>query len=496
MDLHALVYCLFVVHFLAMALMGLYGLYRLRQILLWLRMRQGLSPPSLPFTTDCPHVLVQVPLYNERFVAARIIEAVSRLDWPQERLEIQVLDDSSDETKAIVDREVQRLQQMGVHIYTLRRGHREGFKAGALAHGMTHSSAPFIAIFDADFIPRPNFLRQVMPFFQNAEVGFVQARWDFLNEKDSWLTRIQAILLSAHFGVEQFLRYHRGLFMNFNGTAGVWRRSAIESAGGWSSDTVTEDLELSFRAYLKGWKAVYLNDLLVPSELPVTVQALKHQQKRWAKGSIQTARKLLPSIWRSSSNFEQKLDATMHLLGNCGWILGTIMFLTLYPALLMRSEIGPYQMLQMEIPLFLCATLFLLLYFYIHESVGRNKSSFSILCSLFLLPAFGIGIAPSVTVGILEGLRGFGGIFVRTPKIGNAFTKNIYIYSKMKINSLLVNFIFFAYSLLPVHFAIEHHTLIAIPLLFIFPLGFFLMFISEFKLLWHSIFCASRTSSD
>lgn len=476
-----LLHALFVLHFFAMSLMGIYGLYRFRQILLWRSARWRTVTHSCEELKDFHHVLVQIPLYNERFVASRIIQAVCALDWPRDLLEIQVLDDSTDETMMIVDKEVAFWQAQGLNIYAIRRQKRIGFKAGALAHGMEVSSAPFIAIFDADFVPPPDFLMRTIPCFNDENVGFVQARWVFLNECESWFTRVQAVLLAAHFGVEQFLRYHRGLFMNFNGTAGVWRRSAIESVGGWSADTVTEDLELSFRAYLAGWKGLYLDSLEVPSELPVTVQALKNQQKRWAKGSIQTARKLLVTIWRSSFRLDQKIEATMHLLGNCGWILGAVIFLTLYPALVLRTEIGPYQMMRLEIPLFLCATVFLLLYFYLHERLGRKRGFFSTLWVFFLLPAFGMGLAPSVTVGVLEGLKGFGGVFVRTPKLGDMPLKAIYTYSNLYISSFLLHLILFCYGCLPIVFAIQHATFLAIPFLSIFPLGFLSMLILEFR---------------
>lgn len=480
-HLNTLLFPLFVLHFSAMAVMGVYGLYRLRQILLWRKVRSQAQKYVSVNLTHFPQVLVQIPLYNERFVASRIIRTVCALQWPRDRLEIQVLDDSTDETKTVVDQEVALQQAQGLNIHVIRREGRTGFKAGALAYGMKLSDAEFIAIFDADFVPPEDFLMRTLPYFQDEGIGFVQARWGFLNENESWFTRVQAVLLAAHFGVEQFLRYHRGLFMNFNGTAGVWRRTAIESAGGWSSDTVTEDLELSFRAYLAGWRAVYLNELEVPSELPVTVQALKNQQKRWAKGSIQTARKLLLPIWRSSCSMEQKIEATMHLLGNCGWILGAIIFLTLYPALILRTEIGLYQMLRLEIPLFLCATVFLLMYFYLHERLGRKRSIFSTLWVFFLLPAFGMGLAPSVTMGVLEGLNGFGGVFVRTPKLGDMPLKAIYTYSSLRISSFLLHSILFFYGCLPIVFALQHATFLAIPFLSIFPLGFFLMLILEFR---------------
>jgi len=474
--------------------MAFYGLYRLRQIVLWDKFRKNSHNSSKINKLFLP-VLIQLPVYNEKFVVVRLIQSVCGLDYPKELLEIQVLDDSTDNTKEIIDNEVIKWHLKGFDIKVIRRENRIGFKAGALNHGLKRSDKEYVAVFDADFIPPKDFLIKSMPYMADDNIAFIQARWGFLNEDHSWLTKIQAVFLAAHFGVEQFLRYSRGLFLNFNGTAGIWKKKAIESAGGWSSDTVTEDLDLSFRAYLKGWKGIYLDDLEAPSELPITLNALRTQQKRWAKGSVQTAKKLLGTIWKSDANLAQKFEATMHLYGNCGWTLGVLIFLTLYPALLQRVDIGPFQMMKVEIPLFIFANLAILTYFFTHEIKGRKKNIFSTMKLFILLPAFGMGLAPSITVGILEGLFSQGGIFIRTPKFGElsvkSTVKNFYFYHKNSIINTLTNISLFFYSFLPLAFALERKTYLAMPFLSIFTIGFAMIMTFDLKD-WHYSYKLSR----
>jgi cellulose synthase/poly-beta-1,6-N-acetylglucosamine synthase-like glycosyltransferase len=280
-----------------------------------------------------PLVCVQVPVYNERYVAERVLDAVCAIDWPSSRVEIQVLDDSDDETTAIVAGSAARWRLKGMQVAHVRRGNRDGFKAGALAHGLTLTNAPLVAIFDADFVPPRDFLRRTVGAFEDPAVGFVQARWGHLDEGYSWFTRLQALAIDFHFLVEQAVRSADGYFTNFTGTAGVWRRSAIEDSGGWSADTLTEDLDLSYRAQLRGWRAAYLEDLVVPEELPVSIDAYRRQQSRWATGSFQSAFKLLLPVLRSRNRAAVKLQATVHLLA---YGIGPLMLLQLmcYPALL------------------------------------------------------------------------------------------------------------------------------------------------------------------
>jgi len=260
-----------------------------------------------------PLVCVQIPVYNERYVAERVIDAVCEIEWPPSRLEVQVLDDSDDDTVAIVEERLARWRRRGLNVTHVRRKKRIGFKAGALAHGMTLTSAPFIAIFDADFVPPADFLRRTIGVFADESIGFVQARWGHLDEGYSWFTRLQALAIDFHFLVEQAVRSARGYFTNFTGTAGVWRRSAIADSGGWSAATLTEDLDLSYRAQLRGWKAAYLEDLVVPEELPVSIDAYRRQQSRWATGSFQGAFRLLLPVMRSRNRPAVKLAAAVGL---------------------------------------------------------------------------------------------------------------------------------------------------------------------------------------
>ena len=319
---------------------------------------------------------IQLPLYNERFVAARLIDASAGLQWPKNRIEIQVLDDSDDDTVQIIDERVHYWSHKGVTIHVLRRKDRSGFKAGALGYGLTKAKGEFIAVFDADFLPTPDFLLRTAPCFSDKKVGMVQARWGFLNTEHSWLTAVQSLLLGQHFSIEHFVRFRRGLFFNFNGTAGIWRRRTIEAAGGWQSDTVTEDLDLSYRAQLDGWRFVYCDDLVVPSELPVTLASFRSQQQRWAKGSIQTAKKILPRLLASRLPLQVKCEAIAHLMANFCWLLGTIVTLTLYATITWRVSIGPYQMLRLDAPLFMATSFILFPLFSRLRNETEEKDSF------------------------------------------------------------------------------------------------------------------------
>jgi cellulose synthase/poly-beta-1,6-N-acetylglucosamine synthase-like glycosyltransferase len=289
-----------------------------------------LSTPQSPISNPHPLVTVQLPIYNEMYVAKRVIEAAVKLDYPPDRLQIQVTDDSTDETQEIVRREVTFWQAQGVNISHLHRTERSGYKAGALQAAMPSATGEFIAIFDADFVPPPHFLRRTLPEFQDEKAAFVQARWGHLNQNYSWLTYLQSLAIDGHFMVEQFARSRAGFWFNFNGTAGVWRRTAMEDAGGWVADTLTEDLDLSYRAYLQGWHGRYLRDLVVPGEIPPNFSGFRQQQHRWARGSLECARKLTPQVWRADIPFVQKFQATLHLTGYSVHLLLFILTL-IYP---------------------------------------------------------------------------------------------------------------------------------------------------------------------
>ena len=291
-----------------------FGAHRL--VMLWRRLRR--PPIGLPerWIGELPHVTVQLPVYNEANVVGRLIDAACSLDYPSDRLQIQLLDDSTDETTAIAAARVAAWRRRGRRIEHLCRGSRCGYKAGALAHGLRRAQGDFLLVLDADFVPEPDLLRRLLPPFTDARVGMVQAAWSYLNEEDGWLTRAQTLLLDGHFQIEHEARFRTGLFFNFNGTAGMWRRACVEDAGGWRAATLTEDLDLSYRAQLAGWRFVFLSNVQVPSELPAEMRAVEVQQERWAQGGVQTARLLLPRIWRSPHSLATKAEATAHLLGH------------------------------------------------------------------------------------------------------------------------------------------------------------------------------------
>lgn len=469
---------------MAMAGLSLYGLHRLWLLVCWYieRKRPILSPPHLPPTKDLPFVTVQLPLYNERFVAGRLLDAVAQLHWPKEKIEIQVLDDSTDDTQKIIDERLDYWQRKGINIRVIRRTHREGYKAGALNSGLALANGEYIAIFDADFLPSAGFLLCTIPYFSDEKIGMVQARWDFFNTQYSWLTGIQSLLLGPHFCIEHWVRFKRGLFFNFNGTAGIWRKRAIESAGGWQTDTVTEDLDLSYRAQLAGWRFVYLNDHVVPSELPVTLASFRSQQQRWAKGSIQTAKKILPRLLVAPLPISVKAEAIAHLLANCCWVLGTVVTLTLFPTITYRIGIGPYQMLRLDLPLFLYASGAILLYFFLYS---RTYGNFRSIRQILLLPVLTVGLAPSIALSVIKGFLSRGGVFERTPKFGLLGKEQLpflsYIYRQQSLPYLIMNTLLFAYSILPAIFAWQRGTWLAVPFLVFFPLGFLIVIVKDLK---------------
>jgi cellulose synthase/poly-beta-1,6-N-acetylglucosamine synthase-like glycosyltransferase len=371
------------------------------------------APPPHKWGGVHPFVCVQIPIYNERYVAERVLDAVCELDWPRDRFEVQALDDSDDETVKILARRVAHWRGQGLYVSHLRRGTRAGFKAGALAHGLEKTEAELIAVFDADFVPPRDFLRRTVGAFKDPRIAFVQARWGHLDEGYSWFTRLQALFIDFHFLVEQSVRSARGYFVNFTGSAGVWRRTAIEDAGGWTAATLTEDLDLSYRAQLRGWRAAFVEDLVVPEELPVSIDAYRTQQSRWATGSFQCAFRLLGPVWRSDNRLALKLQATIHLLA---YGVGPLMLVQLacYPALLLavgRQHI-PWQISD-ALLIGVCVAASPWLGFIVAQS-RRGRPWWTGLPSL-MCQVIGAGMSLNVIFALFAAVRP-GGVFVRTPK--------------------------------------------------------------------------------
>ena len=401
-------------YYLILGVLALYGMHRLVLLALYYRTRhRAVEAPPEP--EEWPRVTVQLPLFNELYVARRLIDAVSALDYPAGRLEIQVLDDSTDETREIVARRVAELRAQGIDIVHLHRVDRSGFKAGALAAGVRRATGSLLAVFDADFVPPPDFLKRTVPYFSDPEIGMVQACWEHLNRDYSVLTRIQSIFLDAHFLVEHAARNRSGRFFNFNGTAGVWRLQAIHDAGGWQHDTLTEDLDLSYRAQLAGWRFRFLPEVKVPAELPVEVNAFKRQQYRWAKGSIQTARKLLARVLRAPIPWTVKAEALVHLTNNLAYLLMIGLSLLIFPAMLLRIGTDPRLMLWIDLPLFLGATVAVLVYYSFSQYL-RGARGFDCVRRLPSVMGLGIGLAVNNSRAVLAGFRREVGAFERTPK--------------------------------------------------------------------------------
>ncbi len=395
-----------------------FGLHRLHLTVRFLRWRRRApSDPSNPAVTPLPFVTVQLPVYDERYVVERAIRAAAALEYPRDRLEIQVLDDSTDDTSAIIARVAGELRASGHAIEHLRRGSRTGFKAGALAFGCTRARGELFAVFDADFVPQPDLLPRLVAPFTDPQVGMVQARWSHLNRDESLLTRMQATLLDGHFVVEHTARFAAGCFFNFNGTAGAWRRAAIESAGGWQHDTLTEDLDLSYRAQLAGWRFVYLPQATAPGELPVEMAAFRAQQRRWAMGSAQTARKLAGRVWRADLPLAVKLEALAHLGGNVAYLLMAIASVLIAPALACRV-LGPRAGLTAwDVPLYTWG-IGAMMAFYATALVGLDRRGWRRLPEVPLSMALGAALALTNAMAVVRGLSGERTAFERTPKYG------------------------------------------------------------------------------
>ncbi len=402
-------------YFFVMIILAAYGIHRYALVYNYYKNRKHVAGPP-PEIAAWPKVTVQLPIYNERYVIERLVEAVSQFDYPHELLEIQVLDDSTDQTQQIARDCVDRYRALGLPISYIHRDNREGFKAGALQEGLKSAAGEFIAIFDADFIPPADFLRRTVPYFADEKLAMVQTRWSYINRNYSALTEVEAILLDGHFVIEHSARFRSGLFFNFNGTAGIWRRNSIDDAGGWQHDTLTEDTDLSYRAQLRGWHFLYLPNIECPSELPVEMNAFKSQQARWAKGLMQTAKKILPRVLRSNEPAAVKAEAFFHLTANISYPLMVVMSIILLPAMIVRFYQGWFQVLVIDLPLFLASTCSISSFYLAAERALYPKTWKRTFLYLPFVMAVGIGLSVRNAWGVLEAIFNVKSEFVRTPK--------------------------------------------------------------------------------
>jgi cellulose synthase/poly-beta-1,6-N-acetylglucosamine synthase-like glycosyltransferase len=463
-----------IAYFAVLGILSIYGFHRYRMVYLYHKYRNKVTAPQSTFE-PLPRVTVQIPSYNEMYVIERVIDAVCRFDYPRNLLDIQVLDDSTDETRTIAMNAVERWRRRGLDIHYIHRDNRSGFKAGALENGLITAGGEFIAVFDADFVPEPDYLQKSIHHFTDPRVGMVQGRWEHLNRDYSFLTKAQAIFLDGHFMLESYTRFLSGRFFNFNGTAGILRRKTIEDAGGWDHDTLTEDLDLSYRAQMKGWKFVFLPHLTVPAELPVEINSFQTQQCRWAKGTMQTCIKTLPSLLRGNFTPAQKLEACYHLTGNISYPLMVILSLLLLPAMIVRFHQGWFELLIIDLPLFILAFTSVST-FYITSQKILHKDWLRRIVYLPGLMAVGIGMSIPVTKSVIEGALGVQSPFVRTPKFSVEKTSNDWETKKYRCDFgflTLIELFFGAYFTYVISYALDLGIYGIIPFLLLFLFGYF-----------------------
>jgi cellulose synthase/poly-beta-1,6-N-acetylglucosamine synthase-like glycosyltransferase len=463
-------------YFLVLGVLAVYGLHRYWLVYDYFKYRRNV-PGTPPEPADWPKVTIQLPTYNERYVVERLVEAVAAFDYPRNLLEIQLLDDSTDETSQIARSVAERYHSLGLPIVCYHRDNRLGFKAGALQEGLQHATGEFVAIFDADFLPPADFLRRTLPYFlADPKVGMVQTRWSYLNRHYSALTEIEAILLDGHFVVEHGARSRRGVFFNFNGTAGIWRRATIQDAGGWEHDTLTEDTDLSYRAQLRGWKFLYLPQIECPSELPIEMNAFKTQQARWAKGLMQTAKKTLPQVFRSDASFRIKAEAFLHLTANISYPLMVTLSVILLPAMVVRFYQGWFQMLLIDLPLFLASTCSVSGFYLVSQRELNPKNWKRSILYLPLVMAVGIGLSVRNARAVLEALVGVRSEFTRTPKYRIEGKEKVAMKAKAYRRragwSPLVEIALGLYFIATIAYAMQNETYATIPFLLLFVWGY------------------------
>jgi cellulose synthase/poly-beta-1,6-N-acetylglucosamine synthase-like glycosyltransferase len=465
--------CILATYFFVLVILAVYGWHRYYLVYLYMKHKERLPQPAGEFGA-LPAVTIQLPIYNEMYVADRLIDAVCKLDYPRELLEIQVLDDSTDETRAVAEQAVRRNAAQGIDITYLHRTDRTGYKAGALEAGLKVAKGDYIAIFDADFTPTAEFLRRTIHFFTDPKVALVQARWGHINQDYSLLTKIQSILLDGHFVLEHGGRNRGGLFFNFNGTAGIWRRRAIADAGGWQHDTLTEDLDLSYRAQMRGWQFVFLQDLVAPAEVPVEMNSFKSQQHRWAKGSIQTFRKLMPRLLRANLPLGVKAEAFFHLSANFNYLLMCVLSVLMAPSMVIRYNMGWYEMLLIDVPLFFAATASVANFYMVCQRELHDDWTTRLKYLPFLM-SIGIGLTVNNTRAVIEALVNNQSEFARTPKYRIEGSEDEWIGKKYRQNFIVQPMIELAlglYFTATVFYALANGIYGTLPFLVLFQIGF------------------------
>jgi len=467
---------LLIAYFAALCVLFGFGLHGLVMIYYWHKTEKVSTEPIADLHEEnMPVVTIQLPFYNEMYVIDRLVRAVCAMDYPKDKLEIQLLDDSTDETVQIAQALVAEYQALGIDIKHIHRVIRTGYKAGALKDGLEVARGEFVAIFDADFVPKHDFLMKTLPHFADAKVGMVQTRWEHLNEEYSFLTRAQALALDGHFVVEQQTRHRAGFFINFNGTAGIWRKETILDAGNWHADTLAEDLDLSYRSQLNGWRFVFLNDVTSPAELPADINSLKTQQFRWTKGAVETAKKLLPKVWRSKLPLMTKLECTAHLTSNIVFPFIILVAFLNVPLVIIKNEVSGFDTYFSLMSIFVLASIStFMFYLYSQRAIHLDWQRRLLLFPVFM--AGSMGLAVNNSKAVLEAIIGKKTEFKRTPKykIENAndeWTKKVYVQRRVSW-IVLVELALAAYFVFGIATSISYLEIAAIPFQLLFLLGF------------------------
>jgi cellulose synthase/poly-beta-1,6-N-acetylglucosamine synthase-like glycosyltransferase len=460
-------------YLVVLGILAVYGFHRGHLLYLYFLHRKRAPKPAGRFE-ELPRVTVQLPMFNELYVAERLIESVARIEYPKDKLEIQVLDDSTDETVKIAKAKVDELCRRGFDAVYIHRVDRTGYKAGALEAGLHAAKGEFLMVFDADFTPTKSILLDLVHHFVDGEVGMVQARWGHLNRDYSMLTRVQSMMLDGHFVIEHIARNRSGRFFNFNGTAGIWRKKTIMDAGGWQHDTVTEDMDLSFRAQLKGWRFVYVPDALAPAEIPCEMNSFKTQQFRWAKGSAQTAKKLLPIVLRAKIPFKVKLEAVFHLTNNFAYLFLMVLAILQLPNMLLRQDMDNPELLLLDVPLFL-ATSGSIVLFYLTTHHALYKDVWDAVKRLPMMMALAIGLSINNARAVVEGIFGNDIEFIRTPKHGVTAKTQGWAKKKYRAGRMFHSLVEFGaglYFVATIVLAVVTGAWVSIPFLVLFMVGF------------------------